>query len=208
MQNASHEIWTHSSSCRVLLCLCNELYHTSEYLRNRRISIRIGTTLSDQFYPEVDVPTGGVQAVTCFRLKINELPSCIAKDIFKAVFVDDLAICFRGRSLDITDIYSRQWMLYRNGRQGMVPGLQPTSAKLYISLHPGLGLKRPPIVRIGNTLQPVEESTKFLGLWWDSHLSFKKHISVLKSQCEEALNLIRVVAHLKWGGDRDTFLML
>ena len=68
--------------------------------------------------------------------------------------------------------------------------------------------ERPPTVRIGNTLLPVEESTKFLGLWWDSHLSFKKHISVLKTQCKEALNLIRVVAHLKWGGDRDTLLML
>ena len=55
-----------------------------------------------------------------------------------------------------------------------------------------------------NTLLPVEESTKFLGLWWDSHLSFKKHINVLKTQCKEALNLIRVVAHLKWGGDRHT----
>ena len=54
----------------------------------------------------------------------------------------------------------------------------------------------------------MEESTKFLGLWWDSRLSFKKHISVLKTQCREALNLIRVVAHLKWGGDRDTLLML
>ena len=68
--------------------------------------------------------------------------------------------------------------------------------------------QRPPIVRIGNTLLPVEESTKFLGLWWDSHLSFKEHISVLKTQFKEALNLIRVVAHLKWGGDRDTLLML
>ena len=90
----------------------------------------------------------------------------------------------------------------------MASGLQPTSAKSYISLHPGLGLRDPPIVRIGNTLLPVEESTKFLGLWWDSQLSFKKHISVLKTQCKEALNLIRVVAHLKWGGDRDTLLML
>ena len=60
---------------------------------------------------------------------------------------------------------------------------------------------------IGNTLLPVEKSTKFLGLWWDSHLSFKKHISVLKTQCKEALNLIRVVAHLKWGG-KGTLLML
>ena len=68
--------------------------------------------------------------------------------------------------------------------------------------------QRPPIVRIGNTLLPVEESTKFHGLWWDSHLLFKKHISVLKTQGKEALQLIRVVAHLKWGGNRDTLLML
>ena len=54
----------------------------------------------------------------------------------------------------------------------------------------------------------VEESTKFLRLWWDSHLSFKKHISVLKTKCKEALKLIWLVAHLKWGGDRDTLLML
>ena len=49
---------------------------------------------------------------------------------------------------------------------------------------------------------------KFLGLWCNSHLTSKKHISVLKTQCKEALNLIREVAHLKWGGDRDTILTL
>ena len=64
------------------------------------------------------------------------------------------------------------------------------------------------MIRISDTLLPVQESTKFLGLWWDSHLSFKEHISALKVQSKDALNLIRVVAQLKWGGDRDTLLTL
>ena len=34
-------------------------------------------------------------------------------------------------------------MPYRNGQQGMVSSLQPTSAELYISLHPDLGLRDP-----------------------------------------------------------------
>ena len=80
----------------------------SEYLRDRRIRVRIKTTLSDEFFPEEGVPTGGVLAVTCFGLKINELPSCIAKDIFKALFVDDLAICFRWRSLDTIEQHLQQ----------------------------------------------------------------------------------------------------
>ena len=181
----------------------------SEYLRDRRIRVRIGTALSDEFYPEEGVPTGGVLAVTCFGLKINELPSCIAKDIFKALFVDDLAICFRGRSLDTIErhlqqaVNSIQEWATRNGFR-----FAAHKCKVIHFTAPRSRAQRPPIVRIGNTLLPVEESTKFLGLWWDSHLSFKKHISVLKTQCKEALNLIRVVAHLKWGGDRDTLLML
>ena len=181
----------------------------SEYLRDRRIRVRIGTTLSDEFYPEEGVPTGGVLAVTCFGLKINELPSCIAKDIFKALFVDDVAICFRGRSLDTIERHLQQavnaieeWAT-RNGFR-----FAAHKCKVIHFTATRSRAQRPPFVRIGNTLLPVQESTKFLGLWWDSHLSFKKHISVLKTQCKEALNLIRVVAHLKWGGDRDTLLML
>ena len=169
----------------------------SEYLRDRRIRVRIGTTLSDEFYPEEGVPTGGVLAGTCFGLKINELPSCIAKDIFKALFVDDLAICFRGRSLDTIErhlqqaVNSIQEWATRNGFR-----FAAHKCKVVHFTAPRSRAQRPPIVRIGNSLLPVEESTKFLGLWWDSHLSFKKHISVLKTQCKEALNLIRVVAHL------------
>ena len=146
---------------------------------------------SDKFYPEEGVPTGSVLAVTCFGLKINQLPS----------------IGFRGRSLDTIERHLQQavnaiqeWAT-RNGFR-----FAAHKCKVVHFTAPRSRAQKPPIVRIGNTILPVE-STKFLGLWWDSHLSFKKHISVLKTQCKEALNLIWVVAHLKWGGDRDTLLM-
>ena len=46
----------------------------SEYLRDRRIRVKIGTTLSDEFYPEEGVPTGGVLAVTCFDWRLMSCP--------------------------------------------------------------------------------------------------------------------------------------
>ena len=82
----------------------------SEYLRDHRIPVRIGTTLSDEFYPEEGVPTGGVLTVTCFGQKINELPSCIAGDVFRAVFVDDLSIC----SLDTREAFTTGSKCYTN----------------------------------------------------------------------------------------------
>ena len=183
--------------------LRGRLHFVSEYLRDWRIRVRIGTTLSDEFYPEEGVPTGGVLAVTCFGLKINELLPCIARDIFRALFVDDLAICFYGRSLKTIERHLQQ----------AVNAIQEWATRNYFrfAAHKCIVLyftasrsrnQKPPTVRVSNTLLPVEESTKLLGLWWNSHILFKKHISVLKTQFKDAPNLMRVVAHLKWGGDR------
>ena len=143
--------------------------------------------------------------MTCFGLKINELPSRIAWDIFRALFVDDLAICFRGRSLDTIEKHLQQAV---NAIQEWATRNAAHKCKIIHFTAPKPRVQRPPVIKIGITFLPVEESTKFHGLWWDSSPSFKKHISVLKTQCRETLNLIRVVAYLKWGGDRDTMLML
>ena len=144
-----------------------------------------------------------------FGLKINELPSRITRDIFRALPVDDLAICFLYRSQDTIERHLQQAV---NALQECATRnafrFAAHKCKVVHFSAPSTRVQRPLSVRIGNTPLPVEESTKFLRLWWDSHLSFKKHIRVLMTECKEALNLIRVVAHLKWGRDRDTLLML
>ena len=180
----------------------------SEYLRDPRIRVRIGNTLW-WILPRGRSPNWWCLAVTCFGLKINDLPSLIAIDIFRALFVDDLAICLRGRSLDTIERHPQQavnaiqeWAT-RNGFR-----FAAHKCKVVHFTAPRHKAQGRPMIKISDTLLPVEESTKFLGLWWDSHLSFKEHVSALKAQCKEALNLIRVVAHLKWGGDSDTLLML
>ena len=180
-----------------------------EYLRDRRIRVKIRTKLSNEFYPEEGVPIGGVLAVICFGLKINKQPSCIARDIFRALFVDNLAVCFCGHSQDTIEGHLQQAVnAIREWATRNVFKLAAHKCKVVHFTAPRSQVQRPLTVRIGNTLLPVEESTTFLGLLWDSHLSIKKHISVLKTKCKEALNLIWVVANLKWGGDRDTLLML
>ena len=140
-------------------------FFVSEYFRDHRIRVRIGNTLSDEFYPEDRVPTGGVPAVTCFGLKINKLPSLIAMDIFRALFVDDLAICFRGHSHDTIErqlqqaVNAIQEWATRNGFR--------FAAHKCIVVHftaPRHKAQRLPTIRISDTLLPVEESTKFLGL--------------------------------------------
>ena len=71
-----------------------------------------------------------------FGVKINDMPLCIARVIIRAPLVDDLANS--GCSMDTTgNICNRLQIPYWNGQPGMKSGLQPISAKLHISLHPG-----------------------------------------------------------------------
>ena len=61
---------------------------------------------------------------------------------------------------------------------------------------------------LNDTLIPVEEQVKFLGLMFDSKLTFLPHIKLLKTKCTKALNLLHVVAHTSWGADQQTLLLL
>ena len=49
---------------------------------------------------------------------------------------------------------------------------------------------------------------KFLGLLFDSKLSFIPHINYLRNKCQKALNLLRVVSSMDWGADRKVLLRL
>ena len=55
---------------------------------------------------------------------------------------------------------------------------------------------------------PVVAETKFLGVIFDSKLSFIPHIEYLKTKCQKALDLLRVVANMEWGGEREVLLRL
>ena len=49
---------------------------------------------------------------------------------------------------------------------------------------------------------------KFLGLLFDSKLSFIPHINYLSNKCQKALNLLRVVSSMDWGADKKVLLRL
>ena len=53
------------------------------------------------------------------------------------------------------------------------------------------------------------KEVKFLGLIFDSKLTFKNHVQYLKSSFQKALDIImRIVGHTDWGADRIVLLRL
>ena len=50
------------------------------------------------------------------------------------------------------------------------------------------------------------KEAKFLGLIFDTKLTFKNHVQYIKSSCQKALDILRVVGHTDWGADRIVLL--
>ena len=55
---------------------------------------------------------------------------------------------------------------------------------------------------------PFKEHHKFLGLIWDTKLTFTKHVAYIKKKCQSSLNLLKVLSHTDWGSDTRTLLKL
>jgi len=58
-----------------------------------------------------------------------------------------------------------------------------------------------PTLILYGTAIPVVQEVKFLGLIFDSKLTFLPHLRYLKKKCMKALNLLRILANTSWGAD-------
>ena len=65
-----------------------------------------------------------------------------------------------------------------------------------------------PELYLNDTQIPIIGEAKFLGLLFDSKLSFILHITSLKSRCTKSLDLIKVLSNTTCGADRKVLLRL
>ena len=62
--------------------------------------------------------------------------------------------------------------------------------------------------KLCGTQIPTIGKAKFVGLIFDSKLSFIPHITSLKSRCTKSLDLLKVLSNTTWGTDRKVLLRL
>ena len=65
-----------------------------------------------------------------------------------------------------------------------------------------------PTLRLGDAVLPFVNSTKFHGLVFDRALTWRQHICSLRTRCNCALNVLRMLIRTSWGADRVTLLWL
>ena len=54
----------------------------------------------------------------------------------------------------------------------------------------------------------TEKKVKFLGMIFDSRLSWKDHIDYVIDKCNKRINVLKVLAGSRWGADKEMMLMV
>jgi hypothetical protein len=122
--------------------------------------------------------------------------------------VDDFLICYRSRNMHSIERVL-QGCLGKIESWADTNGFRFSKSKTVSTHFCNKRLLHPdPCLKLYNSEIPLVSETKFLGLVFDSKLSFKAHIDYLKKKCLKAMNLLRVVSSTDWGADSTTLLRL
>ncbi|GFO00797.1 RNA-directed DNA polymerase from mobile element jockey [Plakobranchus ocellatus] len=179
----------------------------SNFLKDRHFKVKAENTFSSSYHQENGVPQGSILSPMLFNLKINNIIKSVSKHVNASLFVDDFPIYAEGKHLQHLE---RTIHLYINNVQKWVSenGFRFSVSKTTCVHFHRQRIYTEPALHLDGQPIPVKGEAKFLGVVFDSKLTFYNYVQYLKKKCLKVLNLLRVVGHTDWGADRATLLKL
>jgi ribonuclease HI len=179
-----------------------------QFLTTRVFQVRLGTTLSSLYPQDLGVPQGSVLSVTLFSVAINSVVRCIPASVDSLLYVDDLTIYVVSKQQSFAERRIQQ-ALDRLAEWSSKTGFQFSASKsICVHFHRQRGLFHAPSLHFNGSSLPVKSEVKYLGLIFDSRLTWIAQIKALRIKCLKALNLLKVVSSHSWGADRAVLLRL
>ena len=183
-------------------------YFISALLNERQFRVRDGNTYSNPYEQEMGVPQGCILSVTRFSEKINNTIQSVCPGVECFLSVDDFCICYRSKHMHTIERQLQQ-VLNNLSRWTNENGFKFSKIKTKcMHFCNSRKLHTDPELTLDVARIEVVKEYKFLGLIFDSKLSFIQHINYLSSKCQKTPNLLRVVSSLDWGAERKVMLRL
>ena len=153
------------------------------------------------------MPQGGILSTTLVSIKINDIVKCLGI-LTDCPLYDDFCIFYHSKSMGTIERQLQQ-NLNKIENWATSNGFKFSKSKTQCVYFCQLRKHHDdPVLQLHGSPIPVVEESKFLGMIFDRKLNFIPHIKYLKAKCSKALNLLKVLSHTSWGGDRTTLLKL
>ena len=161
------------------------------YLTGRKQKTKYNDTLSDQAEVTCGVPQGSVIGPLFFILYINDI-YLTSPQLFFVLFADDTNVLLTGKNLQnlqqiaIQELkHIEQWLVVNR------LSLNIAKTKVIIFSSPNKPCNRGNVkIYLGGKLLKKVESTEFLGVTVDQHLSWKKHIAAVHYKTSRVIGIL------------------
>lgn len=184
----------------------NILNFVSDFLNDRSIKVRIGSSLSTSYKLENGTPQGSVISPFLFLIMINDI-DMPENNTKLSLYADDSATWKTESNLEVLkqDIqkYLDKIIKFFND-WGFKISVDKTVAILFTKRR-NIQLDEVKLYVNGKAIN-VQTTVKFLGVIFDHHMSWKPHIDYVADRCNKRLNLMRVMAGTRWGAGKSVLL--
>ena len=202
-------VWREGLLCRLTnYGVTGNIYKfTQNFLSDRTFQVRVGGAVSRKYALENGTAQGSIISPLLFSVMINDLPDKFS-GVQSSLFADDSCVFKSGKDLS---------SITRNVNQnlkklvdwcdewGFNISLEKTVAVLFTHRNNAV---LPMNLIIKDTKITLEKSAKFLGVVFDSKLTWKEHIEYIVKRCQKRLNLMRMISGQNWGASKKTLLMI
>ena len=176
------------------------------FLSDRTFQVKVGAELSDKFVQQNGTPQGSIISPLLFLIMINDIPTGV-DGVEMSLFADDSAIYLGHRNIKtLENKIQLSINLIQNwcNKNGFKISMNKTTGVLFSKRNK---LSRITI-KIDQKQIKIENKVKFLGVIFDSKMSWKPHIDYIVEKCKKRLNLLRAISGYGWGACKKTLLTI
>ena len=187
----------------------------SSYLNDRQCQIRVNGQLSRPFSPAAGVPQGSVIAPVLFNLFANGMPFDQQRYRMPSQFADDIALWTTSFNvhhaadqtqsmLDQVANYCTRWRIKLNATKTQMVIFEKSGNFNRAFRRPRHRQATPVRLTLGGHQIEPSRCAKFLGVTFDSSLSFNSHVDQVVTRCRQRLNILKALRGTDWGSGPET----
>ena len=211
VEKAFDNVWQNGLKYKIfMLDLLSKMTRwLSDCLVGRVIQVNVNGFLSDKVRPITGVPQGSVLSPLIFPIYVNDLPNSHHRQNSKSQFADDTALWAASKNVQFAAKHLLKGLpkLAKWCAKWRIK-LNPEKTKVIIFSRSPFARKSEPVLKLYGKRLKIYPQVKFLGIIFDSKLTFPKHFEEILGRCNTRYHRARLIVNKKWGPSPYTILQI